>query len=446
MVEVALFLAGALIGGAVTWMLFSARARAAQAMIASTAAAENAALRADLARFEGRTTELERQIAERAAEISRLSNQLAEQQQARAAADARLEESARNLETQRKLLDDAQLKLREAFTVLSNDALRANNEAFAATAAERVKPLSDALDRYERQIQQIEHSRQKAYGEMSERLGQLGLTSTRLSEQTSSLVTALRTPQVKGRWGELALRNAVELAGMTDYCDFVEQVSVDVDSGRVRPDMAIRLPGGRSIVVDSKTPTGAYLDAVQAGDEAARHTALERHAAAVRTHMQRLGAMEYWRQFDPAPEFVVLFIPGECFFSAALEQDSTLMEDAVKKRVILASPTTLIALLRAVAFGWYQQRLVDNARQIGDTAKELYERVTKFAEHLSDVGKQLDRASGAFNKVVGSWQTRLLPMGRKLDELRGTTAQGEFPDISPIDSPIRELPTERELA
>ncbi|MBL8877901.1 MAG: DNA recombination protein RmuC [Phycisphaerales bacterium] len=446
MYDILYFLAGAILGVIATFLLMSARFRASLAANEASAKTEVSALRADFARIEGRSGELERQLGERTTEIAGLNELLREQQQARAAAEARQDESARNIESQRKLLDEAQTKLREAFTALSAEALRANNETFAAAAAERVKPLAEALDRYERHIQQIEHSRQKAYGELSERLSQLGLTSARLSEQTSSLVTALRTPQVKGRWGELALRNAVQLAGMTDYCDFLEQVSVETDTGRIRPDMTIRLPGGRTIVVDSKTPTAAYLDAVQAGDEAARGAALARHAAAVRTHVQRLGAMEYWRQFNPAPEFVVLFIPGECFFSAALEQDATLMEDAVQKRVILASPTTLIALLRAVAFGWQQQRMVENARQIGDTARELYDRVAKFAEHLADIGKQLDRTSAAFNRATGSWQSRLLPMGRKLDELGGSTTQGEFPDIAQVETPVRELPSERDVA
>lgn len=438
MIEVGIFIAGMVVGAAVAWLIATTKAKAIGAAAAETSAKESGTLRADVARLEGRSVELERQLAERAAEFARSADELSNLRQARAASEARLEEAARNVEAQRKLLDEAQGKLREAFVALSAEALRANNDSFALAAGEKVKPLAEALERYERQIQSIESGRQKAYGELTERLGQLGATSTRLSEQTTSLVTALRTPQVKGRWGELALRNAVELSGMTEHCDFAEQVSVETETGRVRPDMTIRLPGGRTIVVDSKTPTGAYLDAVQAVDEAQRTAALQRHAAAVRTHVQGLGNLQYWKQFDPAPEFVVLFIPGECFFSAALEHDAALMEDAVKKRVILASPTTLIALLRAVAFGWSQQRMVENARQIGDTATELYERVVKFAEHLGDVGKRLDATVKVYNSAVGSWQTRILPMGRKVDELRGTAPQTEFPEIASTETPVRE--------
>lgn len=442
MLEMICFSAGLLVGGAacgvVVWLLCAARARTAAAEAAQSASDAATALRTDLARLQGKAEELEKQLAEQSAEVKRLTEELSQRQQERAAVEARLTEAERYAEAQRKLLDEAEAKLREAFTALSSEALRANNETFAAAAAEKVKPLAEALDRYERQIQLIESGRQEAYGQLNERLGQLGATSKQLNEQTASLVTALRTPQVKGRWGELALRNAVELAGMTEYCDFYEQVSVDTAEGRQRPDMTIRLPGGRTIVVDSKTPTGAYLDAVQATDETQRAQALQRHAAAVRGHIQSLAGVQYWKQFDPAPEFVVLFIPGECFFSAALEQDAALMEDAVRKRVILASPTTLIALLRAVAFGWYQQRMVDNARQIGETARELYDRATKFAEHFGEVGKRLESTVKSYNNAVGSWQSRILPMGRRIDELRGSTTQGDLPDIPQIESGVRE--------
>jgi len=260
---------------------------------------------------------------------------------------------------------------------------------------------------------------------------------TSFSTATGSLVSSLKQPQVKGRWGELTLRRVVELAGMSPHCDFDEQKSTDTEEGRLRPDLTVHLPGGTQIVVDVKVPLHAFFKAVTAQSDAEYRDAMMQHAGLVREHIRGLASKEYWKQFEPTPEFVVLFVPGESFFSAALEQDRTLIEDAIDKRVVLASPTTLIALLRAVAYGWKQQIVAENAERIKDLGKELYDRLVKFAEHVSEIAKGLERASKAYNSAVASFDSRLIPSARKFREMG--IGSSDVPQIEPIETFPRPL-------
>jgi len=351
-------------------------------------------------------------------------------------------------------------ELRPAFQALAADALRSNNESFLALAttrlgtyeaeakgdlearqkavAELVSPIKDSLNKVEAQIRTIENERSQAYGTLTEQVRSLISTQEQLRGETGNLVKALRTPAVRGRWGEIQLKRVVEMAGMLSYCDFDEQASVNTVDGRLRPDLVVKLPGGKSIVVDAKTPLQAYLDAVETSDDEVRKAKLQEHAQQVRGHMAKLGSKSYFDQFQPAPEFVFMFLPGESFFSAALEQDPGLIEYGVNQSVIPASPTTLIALLKAVAYGWNQEKIAENAQKISQLGKELYERLRIFATHLGAVGKDLDRAVDSYNKAVGSLESRVLVSARRFPEL-GAAGVLEMPEPSQIETTSRTL-------
>ncbi len=355
-------------------------------------------------------------------------------------AEERLEAEKKNLAEQRALLGEAEGKLKDAFKALSSDALRESRQEFLGQAGERLKPIQDLLAKYEEQLRQVEKARNDAYGGLREYLDALKAAHQGLQKETHQLSTALRSPTVRGRWGEVTLRRVVELAGMSSYCDFDEQVSVETEEGRLRPDMTVRLPNDRIIIVDSKAPLEAYMDAVEASDEAGRKVALERHTQALRAHVRALCQKAYWSQFDNAPDFVVLFLPGESFFIAALEADRSLMEDAFRSNVVLASPATLFALLKAVATGWQEHALAENAEKIADVGRELYERVRVFAENFRDVGSGLRSAAKAYDAAVGSYLSRLEPGARKLAEL-GASSGKELPgDVKTVQAPTRALP------
>ncbi|MGH7236818.1 MAG: DNA recombination protein RmuC [Nitrospiraceae bacterium] len=379
--------------------------------------------------------------------VARLRPQLA-------VAEARRDETVKSLHEQKDLLAQARQELTEAFRALSGDALKSNNEAFltlAKTSFERVqaeakgdlaqrqqaitelvKPLQESLTRYEGQLHQMERARQSAYGGLDQHL-------QRLQQETGNLVKALRAPSVRGRWGEITLRRVAELSGMVAHCDFIEQPSVETEEGRSRPDMVVQLPGGRQIVVDAKAVLSAYLEANDTQDEAQRIDRLRRHAAQVRSRMDELSTKAYWNQFPQAPEFVVLFLPGEHFLGAALEQDPGLIEEGFARRVILATPTTLIALLHAVAYGWRQEQLSEHAQQAGLLGKELYDRMAVLVEHLDDVGQALARSVQAYNKAVGSIEARILPAARRFKEL-GIASDKDVAQLEPIESVPRPAP------
>jgi len=349
------------------------------------------------------------------------------------------------------LLKDAETQLREAFKTLSADALRENNQFFIELAKaqmgdlragavddldqrtkaihELVAPIRDSLQKVDSQIQEVERTRAQAYGALNNQLQVVAETQRQLYGETSNLVRALRAPSVRGRWGEIQLRRVVELAGMAEHCDFTEQPVVDSPDGRVRPDLVVHLPTQKQVIVDAKVPLEAYLKALEAPDDGLRSTLLEEHARQVRDHMVKLAAKSYWSQFEHTPDHVVMFIPGEVFFFAALQHDPELIEYGVSRNVFVAGPATLISLLRTVAYGWRQERIAENAEAISRNGRELYERVTTLAEHFRKLGASLDRSVEAYNQAVGSLETRVLVGARRFKELGATNG----PDLEPLD-------------
>src|SRR5579863_2209882 len=332
-----------------------------------------------------------------------------------------------------------------SFLVLARESLerfqteaRGDLETRQKAVADMVAPVRESLNKVDEKIQQMELARGDAYGELRAQVQSLITTQKELQSETGNLVRALRTPNVRGRWGEIRLRRVVEIAGMLSYCDFAEQESVTTESGRLRPALVVKLPGGKHVVVDAKTPLQAFLDAFETTDEDARRACLANHARQVRDHMKTLSGKNYWEQFEATPEFVVMFLPGETFFSAALEQDPGLIEHGVLQRVIPASPTTLIALLKAVAYGWNQEKLARNAQQISALGKELHERLRKLASHITGVGTNLDRAVEAYNQAVGSLENRVLVSARKFTELGASVAE-DIPELEPIETTARAL-------
>ena len=404
--------------------------------------------------------ELRNQLKSKDAEVAEVRGRLEAEMTARATAESTLTEERKRLEEQRALFTEAQEKLKDAFQSLAAQALSTNNQSFLdlakstlekyQTEARRdleqrekavenlVTPIKTSLDKVDAQIQEIEKSRTLAYGSLSEQVRSLIGSQEKLQSETGKLVTALRAPHVRGRWGEIQLRRVVEIANMLPYCDFEEQATVNTSDGRLRPDLIVKLPGGKNVVVDAKAPLQAYLNSLEAHDDEHRRSHLAQHARQIRDHMTKLSSKGYWEQFQPTPEFVVMFLPGETFFSAALESDPALIEDAVMQRVIVASPTTLIALLRAVAYGWTQEKLAKNAQEISALGKELYERLFNYASHMESVGKSLDRAVEQYNKAVGSLESRVMVSARRFVDL-GPAVSNELPEFERVEKVTRKL-------
>jgi DNA recombination protein RmuC len=369
---------------------------------------------------------------------------------ARNAAKAR--EDLARAEEKLRVLDEAGVRLKESFAALSHEALRQNQQSFLDLArsqfgalqdasrtdlSERqkaieaiVKPVAESLQQVDRKLQEVEKQRAGAYAGLIEQVKGLAETQTRLQSETANLSKALRAPISRGKWGEMQLRRVVELAGMLDRCDFIEQPTLADEHGKVlRPDMVVHLPGGKSVVVDAKAPLAAYLDAAELQDEAGREAKLRDHARLVRDHITALGARNYSRHVEPAPEFVVMFLPGESFFGAALQFDPSLLEYGIERGVIPASPTTLIALLRAVGYGWRHEQLAENAKEISDLGRQLHERLRTMTGHFDKLGRSLDAATAAFNQAVASLDTRVLVSARRFEELgAGEGATLETPD------------------
>lgn len=418
------------------------------------------ALRSQTAGIEARLSGAERDLVAARQELS-----------SRTERNAQLDREIAGLKTaielERKAADDklaailqARDDMKAQFEALAASTLQANSKQFLELAqtklndfqnqakgdlSERqkaietlVKPIQESLKSFDGKISDIEKARSEAYGSLLAQVKTLSDNSEQLRSETGALVTALRAPQGRGRWGEIQLRRVAEMAGMLNRCDFLEQETLGTEDGRLRPDMVVKLPGGKTVVVDAKTPIAAYLNALEAKTETDRAEFLRQHAAQVRVHIKQLGAKGYWEQFESAPEMVVMFLPNEAFFSAALANDPTLIEAGVSEKVIIASPTTLIALLRAVHYGWQQQDIATNAAEVSRLGKDLYERLCTMAEHFEDVGSNLNRAVAAYNKTVSSLEARVLATARKFPPL-AIQIKNELLQVEQVDQTTKQL-------
>ena len=443
-------LAGLAIGALAGYMIASTRFRNLSQKLREDAAAQNALL-----------TEARQGLDRMSGESRRLRNQLDETISRNAAAEARLAVVEKTDRERQILLEESRKNLTEAFQALSLEALQQNSRSFLELAQqnlagfqgqakgdlelrqaridELVKPLGESLAKVERTLQDLEGERKSAYSSLNEMVRSLVENHIpRLHTETMGLVRALRQPVVRGRWGEIQLRRVVEMAGMLDHCDFFEQQTSAQSEDRLRPDLVVRLPGNKQVVVDAKVPLSAYLEAAETDSDEARAQKLADHARQVRQHIAQLGRKSYWEQFQPAPEFVILFLPGEAFYSSALQADPELIEYGVSERVIPATPTTLIALLRAVSYGWQQETIAKNAQAINKLGRDLYKRLSDLTEHWIKVGRSLGTAVDTYNKATGSLEHRVLVAARQLKDLRSGSEE-EIPSPDAIDSRPRSL-------
>lgn len=359
-----------------------------------------------------------------------------------------------------EMLEQTQAQLANTFNQLSNEALSRNNNSFLKLAEENlkrfqseakadlssrekaieqlVKPIDEALKQTTRQIHDIEKERKESYGSLRTTIDQMTKSQQQLQLETQNLVQALRRPEVRGQWGEMTLRRLAELSGMVAHCDFFEQTHTNTETGSIRPDMIVRLPEKREIIVDAKTPLDAYLSAVQAREDKDRQRELKRHAQVIRSRVRELSRKNYWAEYSNSPEFVVLFIPGEQFLASALEVDPALLEDSMSQNIILATPTNFIALLRAVSYGWKQQALAENAEQIRELGETLYKRLSTFGNHLSKLGNSLGSTVNHFNSAVGSLERQVIPGARKFTEM-GISSKNEITELPPVEQQPRQV-------
>jgi DNA recombination protein RmuC len=451
LIPVAMIFAGVVIGAVVTALVLRARANRSFEDGKADSATQITALQERLSARDQELQKLQQSLDKEIGQRERLREDHTDLK-------AQLEGERRAAQEREESLRQVTDEVSGRFAELSQKALSANNQSFLdmakstlETYQERAKgdlelrqeainqlvePLKKSLDKVDVKIGEIEKERVGAYAGLIKQVESLATDQIKLQKETSNLVNALRAPIVRGRWGEIQLKRVVEIAGMVEYCDFNQQEPVP--TGKLRPDMTIRLPGGRSIVVDSKAPLQAYLEALEAPDEVTRVEKLKDHARQVRTHLTKLGARGYWEQFEQSPEFVFLFLPGETFFSAALEQDPSLIEFGVEQRVILATPTTLIALLKAVSYGWQQEQVAASAQEVSKLGKDLYNRLRVFTKHFESIGSGLKRAIESYNDGVGSLEGRVLRTARKFKDL-GSMTGNEIEVVEPIDKTVRSL-------
>ncbi len=449
--------AGIILGIIMTWLVMSSKAKAQSGIAAERLFSSNS-------RSEKITQDLEI-LSKKYESLSIAESSL---RQNTTELEVRLNEEKKSAREKQALLEKAETRLTDTFKALSADALKSTQDQFLSmaknslkaqqqeatselekrkTAVEQmVKPISQTLEKVQNQINESEKHREGDKESLKQQIVNITEANIGLQKETQKLVKALRQPTGRGQWGEMQLRRVVEMAGMQQHCDFETQTTTTSDDGKkLRPDLVVNLPGGQQVIVDSKAPMDAYLDAIETDDDSVRDSALARHAKQVHTHIQQLGNKKYQQQLETTPEFVVLFLPSEAFFSAALTQDSSLIEKGVDQNVILATPTTLIALLRSVAFGWRQEALAENAREISVSGKELYTRLGAFAGHVQKLGRSLNSAVGDYNKTVGSLETRILPSARRFEELGVAPETAAFSDITGVESLPRELRTDLPL-
>src|SRR5258707_3349079 len=421
LIPVFLIFAGIFVGAAIVWLLLRAQSQRSHEKGQADSATQVAALQERLAARDQEAQKLQQSCDKEVAQREQLREDNANLK-------AQLEGERRAAQERSESFKQAAGELSEKFKALSRDALKDNNQSFLELANatlqkfqqtakgdleqrqqaidQLVKPLKESLQRVDGKIGEMEKARAGAYSELREQVRALATSQLQLQAETGNLVKALRTPHIRGRWGEIQLRRVVELAGMLQYCDFTEQETVAGEDGRIRPDLIVRLPGGRTIVVDAKVPFEAFYESITTTDDDVRRERLKDHARIVRTHIGQLSKKSYWETVQPTPEFVLLFLPGECFYSAALEQDPKLIEDGINQKVIIATPTTLIALLKAISYGWQQEQMAANSQEVSKLAKDLYDRLRKFTEYFSDIGRNHDHRLECHNKVVGSLEAR----------------------------------------
>ena len=453
LIPVFLIFAGIVVGAVVVWLLLRAQSQRSYEKGQADSATQVAALQERLAARDQEAQKLQQACDKEVTQREQIREDNANLK-------AQLEGERRAAQERSESFKQAAGELSEKFKALSRDALKDNNQSsldLARTTLEKfqisaqgdlelrqraidqlVKPLKESVERVDGKIGEMEKARAGAYSELREQVRALATSQLQLQSETGNLVKALRTPHIRGRWGEIQLRRVVELAGMLQYCDFTEQETVTGEDGRIRPDVIVRLPGGRTIVVDAKVPFDAFYESISTTDDAVRVERLKDHARLVRAHIGQLSKKSYWETVQPTPEFVLLFLPGESFYSAALEHDPKLIEDGVNQGVIIATPTTLIALLKAVSYGWRQEQMAANAQEVSKLGKDLYDRLRKFTEYFADIGKNLDRALESYNKGVGSLEARVLVTARKFKE-RGAIAGEEIEVLEPIDKAARAL-------
>jgi DNA recombination protein RmuC len=442
------------------WVIAKARADREAALARSRIDADLAVANAQAVEAKRQADEIRLQLAGRDAELASTERELADAREARARIVAELEAERRMSAEKLAMLSQAEARMREAFSALSSDALRQNNQSFLELARtslgefqqtarvelagrhkaieELVQPLKESLSLVDGKLQQVEQNRVGTQSAITEQLKALHAAQHNLQVETGRLVKSLRSPNVRGQWGELQLRRVVEAAGMLEHCDFDIKATVVGEDGRLTPDLIVRLPGGKNVVVDAKAPSSAFLDAMESEDDAERDGMFRQHARQVRDHVVKLGNKTYWQHFQPAPDLVIMFVPGETLLAAALQRDPSLLEFSLGRNVMLASPSTLMALLRAVAYGWQQEKIARNAQEISDLGRQLYDRIRVMAGYFEDVAKGLTRSVDAYNRAVGSLESRVLVTARRLKDT-GISASEALPDLAPIDQSARPL-------